>query len=129
MTDLTVTPDLTRVVAVGMHYQPPPSSASDLSPGSRPDVTTSPSAGGNGASIGASRKPEKRMIVYDLATKQTELCVSTPVLLDVCQLTHYIAHRSIPLEGELTSVKVSRDSQYALLNHAPDVSTTILPAL
>jgi len=38
--------------------------------------------------------------VYDLATKQTEL--------------------SIPLDGELSSVKVSRDSQYALINHAPD---------
>lgn len=29
--------------------------------------------------------------------------------------------RSIPLEGDPSSVKVSRDSRYALINHAPDV--------
>jgi WD40 repeat protein len=40
------------------------------------------------------------MIVYDLATKQAEL--------------------SIPLDGELSSVKVSRDSRYALVNHPQD---------
>ncbi|KIM79679.1 hypothetical protein PILCRDRAFT_74055 [Piloderma croceum F 1598] len=54
VTDLAITPDLTRVVAVGIHY------------------------------------------LYDLATKQTEL--------------------SFPLEGELSSVKISRDSRYALVN-------------
>jgi len=40
------------------------------------------------------------MIVYDLTTKQPELSVS--------------------LGGQLTSVKISNDSQYALVNHAPD---------
>ncbi|KAJ8507610.1 hypothetical protein ONZ45_g10037 [Pleurotus djamor] len=47
------------------------------------------------------KKPsENRMIIYDLATKQTE--------------------SSIRLEGELTSVKISQNSQYALINHSPD---------
>lgn len=35
-------------------------------------------------------------------------------------------YSSVKLDGELTSVKVSQDSQYALINHAPDVSPTSL---
>lgn len=35
-------------------------------------------------------------------------------------------YRSIRLDGELTSVKVSANSQYALINHAPDVRFTFL---
>jgi hypothetical protein len=36
-------------------------------------------------------------------------------------------HRSVPLEGELSSVKVSRDSRYALVNHPQDVSLITEP--
>jgi len=57
-----------------------------------------PSGGKPALFIGS--KGAHRMIVFDLPTKQTEL--------------------SIRLEGELTSVKVSQNSQYALINHAPD---------
>lgn len=35
---------------------------------------------------------------------------------------------SIRLDGELTSVKVSQDSRYALINHAPDVRNDLLIA-
>ncbi|KAI9459486.1 WD40-repeat-containing domain protein [Lactarius psammicola] len=45
--------------------------------------------------------PEHLMIIYDLTTKQPEFTVS--------------------LGGELTSVKISSDSQYALVNHAPGI--------
>ena len=34
---------------------------------------------------------------------------------------------SVSLGGQLTSVKISSDSQYALVNHAPDVSVTSVP--
>ncbi|KII88044.1 hypothetical protein PLICRDRAFT_30507 [Plicaturopsis crispa FD-325 SS-3] len=71
VTDLAVTPDFTRLVAVGIYNTPP-------------------AAGGT----------ENRIVVYNMATKEAET--------------------SIRLEGELTSVKISQDSQYALISHAPD---------
>ncbi|PPQ72113.1 hypothetical protein CVT24_002424 [Panaeolus cyanescens] len=60
---------------------------------------------GDGSSVatnGASPVPSKthKIIVYDAATKEVK------------SLTR--------LEGELTSVQVSQDSQYALINHSPN---------
>lgn len=37
------------------------------------------------------------------------------------QLTEKGLSRSLPTDGELTSVKISEDSRFALINHAPDV--------
>ncbi|KAI0273432.1 WD40 repeat-like protein [Gloeopeniophorella convolvens] len=95
ITDLAVTPDFTRLVAVG-------GSAKDSTlPTPRGDsAPTASRNGGNNPTPGASRAPEHLMIVYDLATKQPEL--------------------SVALGGQLTSVKISSDSRYALVNHAPD---------
>lgn len=124
VTDLAITPDLTHIVAVGIHYHPASPSVGALSPDSRPtDTSASPSGGGNGSTTGASRKLANCMIVYDLATKQTELFVS---LLHHGQRLMFPTPlcRSIPLEGELSSVKISRDSRYALVNHPQDVSFT-----
>jgi WD repeat-containing protein 26 len=74
VTDLAITPDLARVIAVGIHYRPP--LAGSMSPDNRPaDPSASQSGGGNGSVTSASRKSENCMIVYDLATKQTELFV------------------------------------------------------
>ncbi|KIJ89403.1 hypothetical protein K443DRAFT_687289, partial [Laccaria amethystina LaAM-08-1] len=67
------------------------------------EVTQSRGAPEGDAPTPSGGNPSKgahRMIIFDLATKQTEL--------------------SIRLEGELTSVKVSQNSQYALINHSPD---------
>lgn len=64
-----------------------------------PGPSRSPSSSDNGASAGANLQNEHRMIVYDFATKQVQA--------------------SIPMEGELTSVKTSHNSQYALVNNAP----------
>jgi len=104
VTDLAVTPDLSRLVAVGMQHLPPVPVLIDLNQSrdhngeaASTPVPTGASPAANGAR--ASEK-ENRMIIYDMATKETQ--------------------SSIRLEGELTSVKVSRDSQYALINHAPD---------
>ncbi|OCH88195.1 WD40 repeat-like protein [Obba rivulosa] len=95
VTDLVVTPDFTRLVAVGMYDGV---SAPHGSDGSPPDSATPPT--GAAAPAGGVRPSENRIIVYDLATKQVET--------------------SIRVDGELTSVKVSQDSQYALINRAPD---------
>ncbi|EIN07189.1 WD40 repeat-like protein [Punctularia strigosozonata HHB-11173 SS5] len=92
VTDLAVTPDLTRVVAVGMYHVP---TVPNPGPHNGADSGTGAAAGTPGVS-----QRETRMIVYDLATKQPEA--------------------SIRLEGELTSVSISQDSRYALVNHTPD---------
>lgn len=75
VTDLSVTPDLTRVVAVGIRYQPPSLPVGDeSSSGSRAtDISSTDSAGVNESQMSISRKSENRMIVYDLATKQMEM--------------------------------------------------------
>ncbi|KAI0341652.1 WD40 repeat-like protein [Trametopsis cervina] len=91
VTDLAITPDFTRLVAVGMYDVPAP-----------PPPT--PSTGGEAvsaaATAAANQPKEFRLAVWDLATKQLESFVR--------------------LEGELTSVKITEDSRYALINRAPD---------
>ncbi|KAH9066471.1 WD40 repeat-like protein [Lactarius vividus] len=99
ITDLAVTPDFTRLVAVGESARDP------VLPTPRGDsVSTSTTNrngnNGNNPTPNGARTQEHLMIVYDLTTKQPELSVS--------------------LGGQLTSVKISSDSQYALVNHAPD---------
>ncbi|KAG5654117.1 hypothetical protein H0H81_007169 [Sphagnurus paluster] len=92
VTDLAITPDFARLVTVGMHQLPV---SIESLPGR--DVQSGDAAAAGAA---ASRASENRMIIYDLATKQVE--------------------STIRLDGELTSVKVSQDSRFALINHAPD---------
>ncbi|CAA7271486.1 unnamed protein product [Cyclocybe aegerita] len=94
ITGLTITPDSRHIVAIGMEYAAGYPPASDA-PQSRVQAgEASSNAGGN-----ALVSPH-RMIVVDLATKQTQ--------------------SSIRLEGDLTSVQTSQDSQFALINHAPN---------
>ncbi|THH17111.1 hypothetical protein EW146_g3632 [Bondarzewia mesenterica] len=100
--DLAVTPDFTRLVVVGESATG--ISSGNPSPPGRGESTTPPVASGRGAGVHANansaRKAENRMIVYDLATKRQEM--------------------SIAFEAQITSVKISEDSRYALINHAPD---------
>ncbi|KAG1855500.1 WD40-repeat-containing domain protein [Suillus tomentosus] len=98
VTDVAVTPDMRRLVAVGMGYNPPPALGT-LTRANIRDASPPTSSRGNGNVVGP-RPPENRMIVYDLKTGQVELYVHT--------------------EGELTSVKISEDSRYALINHAQE---------
>ncbi|KAF8912044.1 WD40 repeat-like protein [Gymnopilus junonius] len=99
ITDLSVTPDFTRLVAVGMEHSSsfPSVPESNQVRGAQPDTSAT---GGNGPSSSVGSRVAHRMMVFDLATKQTEL--------------------SIRLEADLTSVQTSQDSRYALINHAPN---------
>ncbi|KAF8136439.1 WD40 repeat-like protein [Boletus edulis] len=101
VTDMAVTPDMTRLVTVGMDYIAIPPTMADASRGvSREPTPPPPTSNGNDAAVIGSRPSENRMIVYDLKSKAIEL--------------------SLPTDGELTSVKITEDSQFALINHAPD---------
>ncbi|KIK59591.1 hypothetical protein GYMLUDRAFT_169351 [Collybiopsis luxurians FD-317 M1] len=96
VTDLAVTPDLTRVVSIGMHA--PSLSESTTTSRARRNGGDNTNPSGNPAT--SIKAPENRCVIYHLSTRQVE--------------------SSFKLEGELTSVKVSKDSQYALINHSPD---------
>ncbi|EJF66274.1 WD40 repeat-like protein [Dichomitus squalens LYAD-421 SS1] len=97
VTDLIVTPDFTRLVAVGMYDMP------SIQPGSNPQESVTPAGSGqaqNAAANANKSSSETRIIIYDLHTKQAETYIR--------------------LDGELTSVKISQDSQYALINRASE---------
>ncbi|KAL5529369.1 hypothetical protein ACEPAG_5354 [Sanghuangporus baumii] len=97
VTDLAIAPDLSKMVVVGL----------ECLPMTNPKASTPQQEGqgltGSGVSSQQSlmaNTKENRVIIYDYATRLQEA--------------------SVRLEGELTSVKISQDSRYALINHAPD---------
>ncbi|VDB82854.1 unnamed protein product [Peniophora sp. CBMAI 1063] len=93
--DLALTPDFTRLVAIGESAIQPPVER-DPSLGARRDGSaTPPERGGT-----PERSAGYQIIVYNLATKTPEFTAT--------------------LENQLTSVSISADSRYALVNHAPD---------
>jgi WD repeat-containing protein 26 len=76
VTDLAITPDLTRLVTVGMYYHPSlPPSGDSPQPNRNNSDSASLGSGGNGLLVNGSKGSDTRMIVYDLLTKQTESCV------------------------------------------------------
>ncbi|KAG6830752.1 hypothetical protein H0H92_014833 [Tricholoma furcatifolium] len=95
ITDLSITPDFSRLVSIGLQHLPFGTFGEGI-PG-RGETQNGDAAAAGAA---ASRASENRMIIYDLTTKQVEL--------------------SVRLQGELTSVKISPDSRFALINHSPD---------
>ncbi|KAF8844876.1 WD40 repeat-like protein [Paxillus ammoniavirescens] len=95
VTDMAVAPDMKRLVTIGVGYVATPTTADGVA-----EPTPPPANNENGTAVGGTRPPDNRMIVYDLKTKAVEL--------------------SLPTDGELTSVKISANSQFALINHAPD---------
>jgi len=78
--DLAVTPDLNRVVVVGLELV-----RDDGTPGRSSDHPP---------------RLDHKMVVYDLQDKREEF--------------------TIKFDGELTSIKMSPDSRYALINHSPE---------
>ena len=67
LTDLAVTPDFTRLVAIGMEFPSIPPSEPAQSRGAQ---TGDAPATSGGPVVGA--KATHRMIIFDLATKETE---------------------------------------------------------
>jgi hypothetical protein len=129
VTDLDVSPNMTKVVAVGIIHLPPtphPSSSTGASPipGTRGD-SSSQSPQSQSHTPGYSVTAENRMIVYDMTTKQTIACVS-PSYAWIIKSDARSVDSSLKLDGETTSARVSYDSRYALINHAPDVGFGLL---
>lgn len=90
-----------------------------------PDAGTPPV----GTAVAANmKKPENRFVVYDLATKQVEQCVCIlprpfpTTRSSVCRCIHNL-YRTITLDGETTSVKISHDSRFALINAASEAGS------
>jgi hypothetical protein len=124
VTDLDVSPNMTMVVAVGVIHlpptpHPPASTGTSPAPGTRGD-SASQSPQSQSHAPGYIVKAENRMIVYDLATKHQIACVFLTYVRIVTSGANLL-YRSLRLDGETTSVRVSRDSRYALISHAPDV--------
>ncbi|KAL5490152.1 hypothetical protein ACEPAI_4985 [Sanghuangporus weigelae] len=97
VTDLAIAPDLSRMVVVGLEYLPMTNPKASTPQQEGQSLTGS--GVGSQQSLMANTK-ENRVIIYDYTTRSQEA--------------------SVRLEGELTSVKISQDSRYALINHAPD---------
>ena len=79
VTDLMVTPDFTRLVAVGMYDMP------SIQPGSNPQESATPAGSGQAQSTTANANKstsETRIIIYDLHTKQPETYVSRIIHTD-----------------------------------------------
>lgn len=124
VTDLDVSPNMTKVVAVGIIHlppapHPPASTGTSPAPGARGE-STSQSPQAQSHTPGYPPKPENRMIVYDMTTKRTVACVF-PGYVRIITSNAASVNSSLKLDGETTSVRVSYDSRYALINHAPDV--------
>ena len=112
--DLALTPDFSRLVAIGESANQPPVER-DASLGARRDGSATPPERGG---TPAERSVSYQIIVYDLATKTPELYVT--YTLSSMPLSHRNLTSTATLENQLTSVSISADSRYALVNHAPD---------
>lgn len=125
VTGLDISPNMTRVVAVGIIHlpptpRPPTSSGTSPAPGVRGDAASQSSQSSQSQSHvpAHAAKAENRMIVYDLATKQMLAWVAVIYVMIVTSEAE-LMNRSLKLDGETTSVRVSHDSRYALISHAP----------
>ncbi|KAF8211925.1 WD40 repeat-like protein [Mycena galopus ATCC 62051] len=89
---MVITPDFSRLVATGMRATSPVDA--------RAENDSTPSGPNGGSMPNPPPKDEHRFLVFDIATKRAET--------------------SILFEGELTSLSVSQNSQYALVSRSPD---------
>lgn len=91
-----------------------------------PEATQSRGLQAGESSIPPIGNAPTRIIVFDFATKQTESCVvfffAFFVVYGYGDVSDVLCvNRSTRLEGDLTSVQITQDSQYALINHSPNV--------
>jgi len=73
VTDAAVTPDMRRLVAVGMDYIPPPNSGLLSRSHIRESSPPPPVVSNGNSNPTVARSSENRMIVYDLKTRQVEM--------------------------------------------------------
>lgn len=71
VTDMAVTPDMARLVTVGMDYNAMPSTTTDASRDVSREPTPPPTSNGN--VVNGGRQSENWMIIYDLKSKAIEL--------------------------------------------------------
>ena len=105
---LAIAPDCSRVVVVGIDFVPPEISLAEQQP--VPNVNA--------------REAEYRLSIYSYASRTLEMCVflsSSPPPLPLNWLI-LIARSSVQSQHELTSVKISKDARYALVNEEHGVS-------
>ena len=86
VTDMAVTPDMTRLVTVGMDYMAIPPTMMDASGEASGQSTPSPISDGNGAKMEGDRQLENRMIVYDLKSKTIDQCASRPCCIQLTEM-------------------------------------------
>jgi hypothetical protein len=132
--DLAISPDGVRLVALGISSSPPPSNAVSTTSVNRVETITmglgaGSSPRGTGSTSNGAPAPQtahltsrmqKQMVIYNLGTRAVEKYVF--VRKDECILLTLDMHSTIMMTGELTSLKISDDSKFALVNQAPDVS-------
>ncbi|THU82897.1 WD40 repeat-like protein [Dendrothele bispora CBS 962.96] len=102
--DLAISPDRSRLVTVGLDSidskPSPPSSRNGRGSGT-PGESPNSGNGNGGQTNGSKATSDTRWVIaYDFLTREREFAKS--------------------MEGDLTSVKISQDCQYALINHSPD---------
>jgi hypothetical protein len=120
ITELALTPDFKHLVALGMEFRTTKKAikSSDVEAG---ELDKDSPLRNDAAPF--------KMIVFDFATRQTESCVvirswafmTTEDVLIHCFADCSTCARSTRLEGELTSMQITQDFQYALINHSPNV--------
>ncbi|KAF9260213.1 WD40 repeat-like protein [Marasmius fiardii PR-910] len=126
VTGLAIAPDMARVIAIGM--------ASRWAEYSDPSCTsgcavndTPPNQAGGRVPIARIIRTQDRMVIYEYPSREIETSIlfgfvwllHSTIVCWFWSLTYSISlHRSIRLEGQCTSITVSR--QYALINYALD---------
>ena len=120
--ELVITPDGRRLVAIGQLAQPI-SISNEHTPSAHALATTLQASAGvqapavTGNSNGTSVDTERRIVMYDLETRQEIWFVR-----NFDRRTHTLSIcRSQSVWGELQSVKISDDSRFALINHQQGV--------
>ena len=108
ITDLDVSPDMTKVVVVGINHrllsQHPPSSTGAYPAPGAPGDSTSQSPPSQPHELGHPVKTEDRMVVRDMATKQTTESVSQSYVWTIASDSNWLAGRWSWMERRRVSV-------------------------
>ena len=118
ISDHAISPDGAYLVAVGMLEMAGPNASLQLGNGHAHAHSAVNAPGGRpGAS---SLRPQRKVVIYDFKSRTAREYAR--ISMHVLTKTDGRLRSIIEVDGELTSVKVSKDSRYAIANHAPNVS-------